>query len=427
MKIIIVGLNHKTAPLDVRERLAFSEERSTQALHALKERFAEGEFVVLSTCNRVELYCAAPAAGGPCPDELADFLAQFTEVRLEEFQNHLYRYQDEEAVRHLLAVACSLDSMVVGEPQIIGQVKDSYRLATAAKSAGKVISRLFHCAFATSKEVYTTTSIAQRRVSVAGVAVELARQLFADLQTARVLVIGAGEMGELLIRHLQDVDCKQITVITRTYERGQNIAQRYGTSVRRWEELQEQLNQADIVVTAATTDQYLFDKPAFQQILKQRRRGALLVIDIAVPRNFDPAINELDDVYLYSVDDLAAVAHENIEARWEDITAAHEIVEDNVAGFMDWFGVKDIGPLVGKLRQAFQQISLAELDKFFAADRDLSAMTKRQLETMVNRTVNKLLHRLINSLHDIAKQQSSDDAVRLIQSILDQKDRSSSS
>jgi glutamyl-tRNA reductase len=427
MKIIIVGLNHKTAPVDVRERLAFSEERSTQALYALKEHFAVGEFVILSTCNRVELYSAVPADGGPSPEELAAFLAQFTEVRLEEFQNHLYRYQDEEAVRHLLAVACSLDSIVVGEPQIIGQVKDSYRLATAAKSAGKVISRLFHCAFTTSKEVYSSTSIAQRRISVAGVAVELARQLFADLQTARVLVIGAGEMGELLIRHLQDVDCKQITVITRTYERGQGIAQRYNTSVQRWEELNEQLIQADIVVTAATTDQYLFDKPAFQQVLKQRRRGALLAIDIAVPRNFDPAINDLDDVYLYSVDDLGAVVQENLDARQEDIAAANEIVEDNVASFMDWFGVKDIGPLVGMLRETFQQISLAELTKFFAADRDMSAMTKRQLETMVNRTVNKLLHRLINSLHDIAKQQSSDDAVRFIQSILDQKDRSSPS
>jgi glutamyl-tRNA reductase len=424
MKIIIVGLNHKTAPVDVRERLAFSEERSTQALSALKERFADGEFVVLSTCNRVELYSAAPAAGGPSPDELASFLSQFSQVPLAEFKNYLYVHEEEEAVRHLLAVACSLDSMVVGEPQIIGQVKDSYRLATAAKSTGKVISRLFHCAFATSKEVYTTTSIAQRRISVAGVAVELARQLFADLQTARVLVIGSGEMGELLIRHLQDVDCKHITVTTRTYERGQSIAQRYNISVERWEDLHQQVIQADIVVTAATTDQYVFDKTAFQQLLKQRRRGAILVVDIAVPRNFDPAINDLDDVYLYSVDDLAAVVQENLEARQEDIAAANEIVEDNVASFMDWFGVKDIGPLVGKLRETFQQISLAELSKFFAADQDMSAMTKRQLETMVNRTVNNLLHRLINSLHDIAKQQSSDDAVRFIQSILEQKDRS---
>jgi len=427
MKIIIVGLNHKTAPVDIRERLAFNEERSTQALHALKDRFVEGEFVVLSTCNRVELYSAVPAGGGPSQDELAAFLAQFTQVPLAEFENCLYVYQDEEAVRHLLTVSCSLDSMVVGESQIIGQVKDSYRLATAAKSSGKIISRLFHCAFATSKEVYTTTSIAQRRISVAGVAVELARQLFDDLKTARVLVIGAGEMGELLIRHLQDVDCKNITVITRTYERGRRIARRYNASVEPWELLNQQLLQADIVVTAAAVDQYLFDKPSFQPLLQQRRHGAILVIDIAVPRNFDPAINDLDDVYLYSVDDLAAVVKENLDARRQDIASANEIVEDNVAGFMDWFGLKDIGPLIGKLRENFQQISLAELAKFIDADRDMSAMTKRQLETIVNRTVNKLLHRLINSLHDIAKHQSSDDAVRMIQSILEQKDRSSHS
>jgi len=427
MKIIVVGLNHKTAPVKVRERLAFNQERCVQTLRALKARFAEGEFVLLSTCNRVELYCAVPAAGGLAPEEPATVLAEFTEVPLEEFQEYLYVHQDEAAVRHLLTVACSLDSMVVGESQIIGQVKDSYRLATANQCTGKVINRLFHCAFATSKEVYTVSSIAQRRVSVAGVAVELAKQLFADMPRARVLVMGAGDMAELLILHLQDVGCRDVTVVSRTYQRSQTMAKRHGIDGGQWEQLNELLARADIVVAAAAADRYLYDKHSFRRIVQNRQRGALLAIDIAVPRNLDPAINDLEEVYLYSVDDLAVVAQENLQARREDVAAAREMIEDNVRSFMDWFGVKDVGPLVGKLRDKFHQISKAELAGFLAAEPELTPLTKRQLETMVNRTVNKLLHHLINSLYRIAKQQSSDDAVRLIQSILEQKDRSTPS
>ena len=427
MKIIIVGLNHKTAPVDVRERLAFNKERSTRALHALKERFAEGEFVVLSTCNRVELYSAVPAAGGPSQDELAAFLAQFTQVPLAEFEMYLYGYKDEEAVRHLLTVSCSLDSMVVGESQIIGQVKDSYRLATTNQCTGKVINRLFHCAFATSKEVYTTSSIAQRRVSVAGVAVELAKQLFADMPRARVLVMGAGDMAELLILHLQDVGCRDITVVSRTYQRSQTMAKRHGIDGGQWEQLDELLARADIVVAAAAADRYLYDKHSFRQIVQNRQRGALLAIDIAVPRNLDPAINDLEEVYLYSVDDLAAVAQENLQARQEDIAAAREMIEDNVRSFMDWFGVKDVGPLVGKLRDKFHQVSKAELAGFLAAEPELTPLTKRQLETMLNRTVNKLLHHLINGLYRIAKQNGSEDAVRFIRNLLEQKDKSTPS
>ena len=423
MKIVVIGLNHKTAAVGIRERLAFNEERAGEALQQLKGRFSEGEYVLLSTCNRVELYAAVPGESGPTGEELAGFLSEFCAVGREEWAEYFYEHRDEEAVRHLLKVSCSLDSMVVGEPQIIAQVKDSYRLAGRVKSTGKVINRLFHCAFATSKEIYATTSIAQRRVSVAGVAVELARQLFADIKAARVLVIGAGQMGELLIRHLQEVGCCDITVTSRTRERGQETARRYGVGAGRWEQLDEQLAGADIVAAAAGADRYLCDKASFKRVLSRRRGGALLVIDIAVPRNFDPAINDLDDVYLYSVDDLGRMVQENLEARAEDMGAAAEIIEDNVGSFMDWFGVRDIGPLVGKLREKFHEISREELEKFLRGERALEPMVKRQLETMVNRTVNKLLHRLINSLHEVAQEKSSDEAVSFIERILHQQDR----
>lgn len=423
MKILVVGLNYKTAPVSVRERLALNEEQTVEMLKQLRECFAQAEFALLSTCNRVELYSALPMDGGVSVEELAEFIAEFIQVPLGNFRDYLYVHENEDAVRHLLTVGCSLDSMVVGEPQITGQVKDCYRLAAACQSTGKVINRLFHCAFATSKEVYATTSIAQRRVSVAGVAVELAKQLFADLTQAKVVVVGAGDMGELLIKHLREEQCNNILLVNRTYDRGRKTANLYGIQARRWETLAEQVKTVDIIIAAAVADQFLFTKSSFQKIIEHRKR-ALLIIDIAVPRNFDPEINKLQDVFLYSVDDLAGVVQENLAARQEDIASAQEIVDDNVVSFMDWFGVSDIGPLIGKLRSTFNQIGTKELVSFLAREKDLDPISKRQLETMVNRTTNKLVHRLINSLYQMAKQRGSDEATDFIKILLEQKDRS---
>ena len=231
-KITVVGLNHKNAPVDIREKLAFNATETIRALGQLKGRFHGAEFVLLSTCLRVELYSASKRTEGIEAETIADFFSEFHNVALWDFQDFLYVYNDEEAVRHLLMVASSLDSMVVGEGQIIGQVKESYRLACAAKSTGKVLNRLFHCAFATSKKVHTNTSISSGRVSIAGIAVELTKQLFADIAAAKVVVLGAGEMGELLVQHLLHAKCKDITIVNRSYERGLDVAKRYAIEAR---------------------------------------------------------------------------------------------------------------------------------------------------------------------------------------------------
>ena len=259
MKIIVAGLNHKSAPLDIREKLAFDATEIVTALRQLKNRFHEAEFVLLSTCNRVELYSASKRIGGIVAEDLTKFLSEFHDVALEDFEDFVYVYSDEDAVSHLLTVASSLDSMVVGEAQIIGQVKESYRLACTAKSTEKVLNRLFHCAFATSKKIHTTTSISSGRVSIAGVAVELAMQLFADISSAKVVVIGAGGMGELLVKHLLQVGCKNITIVNRSYEHGLSLAKHYAVAARRWEELEEQLTGANIVIASAATQDYLFN------------------------------------------------------------------------------------------------------------------------------------------------------------------------
>jgi len=419
MKILVLGLNHKTAPVEIREKLAFDTAETSRALCELKKRFGQAEFVLISTCNRIELYCAGKYCQGANPAKLAEFLAEFHNIELDKFRQFLYTYEDEDAVRHLLMVASSLDSLVVGEAQIIGQVKDSYKLACAAKTAGKTLNHLFHCAFATSKKVYTTTSISNGRVSVAGVAVELARQLFADISSAKVVVIGAGDTGQLLVQHLLQAGARNITVVNRSYDRGLKVAEQYGIRAEKWEQLNKQLISANIAIASASVQDYLFKKDSFKEITASRKEGTLLIIDIAVPRNFEPAVNELDGLYLYSVDDLAAVVEQNRKARERDMTRAMEIVLENVTDFTEWFGSKDIGPLIGRMKKQFKQISENEMERFFVGVRQ-EASCKAVMEDMVNRIVNKLLHCVIKNVNIVAKENGATEAAKMVDSIVRQ-------
>jgi glutamyl-tRNA reductase len=416
MKITVLGLNYKSAPIEVRERLMFDSDRTITALKQLKNRFPDAEFVLLSTCNRIELYCAHKLSQDIPSDELAGFLSQFQHVPLVEFQEFLYTYDNDQAVRHLLMVASSLDSMVVGEPQIISQVKESYRLACSAKSTGKILNRLFHCAFAASKNIYSTTSISYGRVSVASVAVELAMQLFADISSSNVVVIGTGEMGELLVQHLLQAGCKNITIINRSYEHGLNIAKRYNVTAGKWQELQGQLADANIVIASATTKDYLFKKDSLKEIMDVRRAGILLIIDIAVPRNFEPSINEIDDIYLYSIDDLSEVVERNRKAREQDIDKGMQIVRKNVIDFMDWLGVRDIGPMIGQMKEQFALIAQNELERFFVGVRK-EAFCREVLEAMVHRIVNKMLHCVIKNVDVIAKKNGPAEAAKFVGNI----------
>ena len=419
MRIFVAGLNHKSAPIGIREKLAFDTEKTLCALRELKGRFFESEFVLLSTCNRVELYCATKRKGGIDADDIVRFLSEFHNVDQDKFHEFLYVHNDENAVRHLLTVASSLDSLVIGEAQITAQVKESYRYACTAKSTGKILNRLFHCAFAASKKVHSMTSISHGRVSVAGVAVELTMQLFADISTAKAVVIGAGEMGELLVQHLLQTGCKDITIINRSYDKAMNIAGQYKVAARKWEQLHEQLATADIVIASAAAEDYLFKKDAFKQIMISRRKGILLIIDIAVPRNFEPSVNEIDDVYLYSIDDLSEVVEQNRKAREEDIAKGMEIIHENAVGFMDWFGAREIGPLIGQMEEKFVQISQNELERFFVGVRQ-DAACREVLEMMVNRVVNKLLHCVIQNVNTVAKENGTTEAAKILDSIVHQ-------
>jgi len=422
MKIVVLGLNHKTAGVEIREKLAFDAAETTRALCELKNRFGPAEFALISTCNRVELYCASEDADA---DELGKFISEFHDVAIDKFRRFLYSYEDADAVRHLLTVASSLDSLVVGEVQIIGQVKESYRLACAAKATGKVLNRLFHTAFATSKKVYSTTAVSSGRVSVAGVAVELAGQLFADMSSAKVVVIGAGEMGQLIVQHLLHVGAHDITVVNRSLDRGRKAAEQWGVKVKEWDQLDEQLIEANIAIASASAQDHLFKKDSFKQITRRRKKGMLLIIDIAVPMNFEPAINDLDDVYLYTVDDLSQVVEQNREARERDVARGMEIIFENVGDFMDWFGTRDVGPMIGRMKEQFNQIGRNELDRFFVGTRE-EASCKDVMEAMVNRVVNKLLHCVIKNVNVVAKESGPSEAAKLVDTIVRQAEEISS-
>ena len=427
MNITVTGLNHKSAPVDIREKLAFDTEGTIKILEELKSKFPEAEFVLLSTCNRVELYSVVPASmvDGPDSEAIAGFLLGFHGLELDEFREFLYIHQGSDAVRHLLRVVSSLDSMVVGEPQIIAQTKESYRLACTTKSTGKVLNRLFHNGFATCKKVHTTTDISSGRVSVAGVAIELAMQLFADVTSAKVIVIGAGEVGELVVRHLLHVSSKDITVINRSYERALDMANRYGIRAQKWELLGENLNTADIVVAAVGGQDYLFGKDSFKKIINKRRGKPLLIIDIAVPRNFEPSLSEIEEVYLYSIDDLSTVVEQNRKARQEDMAKGMQIVEESVNEFMDWLQTKDIGPLIGQMRQEFAQISQKELERFFGGPRQ-DASCRTVAESMVKRIVNRLLHCVIKNVNTVAQRQGPAEAAKMVSDIIRQAEEISS-
>lgn len=418
MQIILIGINHKTAPVEVRERLACDKQLVCEALEQLKATYPSCEFVILSTCNRVECYAAVDKTSGLNTTELAKWLADFRGVAFGEIEEFLYIKSHDDVVTHLFTVSASLDSMVIGESQITSQVKESYKYACKCQTAGKILSRLFHDTFRTTKAIVTNTSISNRRVSVAGVAVGLAKQLFSDIKSAKVVVAGAGQMGELLVEHFQHEKCRQVTVVNRSEQRGCQLAEKHDITSRRWELLDDEMAEANIVVGAAAAPEgYLFSKERIKSLMSQRRNRLLLIIDITVPRSFDPAISRIENVYLYSIDDLAQVAQDNIKLREGDLEQAIEIIYEYVSAFMDWFATRDVGPLVGKIRNAFEEIREIEMDKFFVGPRR-DAHCKELMDSSMARVVNKLCHCVINNIDLLSKEHGSEEAEKFAQSIL---------
>jgi len=395
MKIVLLGMNHRSAPVEIREHFAAEEDTLAQGLRDLVSRSEISEVVLVSTCNRVEMvvatrepegvrghlddfFCRELAGGKPLPDsgELADYT---------------YFYVDEAAVSHVFRVAASIDSMVVGEPQILGQLKDAYRSSVEHGNCGPILSRLFQRAFATAKRVKNETQIAQRPVSVARVAVELARQIFEGLTDKKALMIGAGEMIEAALVALQREGLDSLRVANRTRGRAEDLAERFGASAHGLEDLDELLADSDIVLSCIGGSGYTLDSPRVRRALKARRNHPVFLIDIGVPRNIDPRVNDLDSAYLYDIDDLQEIAFSNEEERRRESLEAEKIVEEEQERLAGWMVSLAAVPTIRHLRERVDTVRQQELERSLSK----LALSEAQLEgvsALTRSIVNKILH-----------------------------------
>ncbi len=331
MPFLALGINHKTASVDVRERVAFTPEQMVEALQQLCRLTPTREAAILSTCNRSELYLAQDAAQA---EAVLAWLADYHHLNLDDLKACTYVHQDDAAVRHMMRVACGLDSLVLGEPQILGQMKSAYAVAREAGSVGPLLGRLFQATFSTAKTVRTDTAIGESPVSVAFAAVSLARQIFSDLARSQALLIGAGETITLVARHLHEQGVRRIVVANRTLERASALAEQFGAQAILLADIPRELGNSDIVISSTASQLPILGKGAVEQALKQRKHKPMFMVDIAVPRDIEPQVAELDDVYLYTVDDLHEVVAENLKSRRGAAEAAEELVAAGAEDFM---------------------------------------------------------------------------------------------
>jgi glutamyl-tRNA reductase len=401
MLVQVVGCSHHGTAIGVRERLAFSPEQTREALDHWRRVFPRVEAVLLSTCNRVELYSATDGENEPTFDQVASFMARFHGIEPEEVIEHLYQYSDEAAVQHLFTVASSLDSMVLGEPQILAQVKDAYQLAVQHDNAGPLTHAAFQAALRVARRVAGETAIHQRRVSIPSVAVaDFARQVFERFDDKEVLVIGAGEMAEETLRYLQDEGARRITVVNRHFERAVELAARWRGRAVPWDDLSQALAAADVVVSTTGAGKPIFALEQFAAIEAQRFERPLFILDLAVPRDFDPAIGGRPDVYLYSIDDLQAACQRNRMHRDKELPAAMHIIEQETARFMAELHHRAVAPVIEQLRLGWQRPKEDEVQRLLNKLPELDDHSRDEIRRSFDRLVNKLLHPPLESLRD---------------------------
>ncbi len=405
MKLHVVGCSHHNASVEMRERLAFSPDQARDALARLRVLFPGTETVVLSTCNRVELYFAAESAEHfPSHHDVVEFLAEFHGLDPIVVFNELFERSGEDAIRHLFTVAGSLDSMVVGEAQILPQVKEAYERAMAGDATGPLTHAAFQAAIRVAKRIARETAINQKRVSIPSVAVaDFARQFFERFDDKQVLLIGAGEMGEETLRYLRDEGARQITIVNRNLDRAHELAQRMSGTAAPWDDLKRWLVKADIVVTTTGATQPILMSSDFRAIHQQRSERPIFILDLAVPRDFDPAIADFAGVYLYSVDDLKDTCQSNRLAREKEWPKAERIIEDETSRFMAELHHRATGPTIRRLKEQADRVKAQELERLIKKLPQLDQETRIEVERTLNRVVNKLLHPPLESLRDEAQ------------------------
>lgn len=405
MKLQMTGCSHHNSTVAVRERLAFSPEQQRQALAVLRSKFPDAEAVLLSTCNRVELYVAAEDAN-VCPShhDVVSFLAEFHGINTAEVFDNLFEHTGEDAIRHLFTVAASLDSMVVGEAQILPQVKQAYDLATAGNNVGPLTHAAFQAAIRVAKRVTTETAIHQKRVSIPSVAVVFAGEIFETFGDKVILVIGAGEMAEDTLRYLKDEGAQEIRIVNRNLQRAQDLATRMGGQPQPWSNLHKLLVEADLVVSTTGAQEPIMTAAMFKAIERERYQRPLVVLDLAVPRDFEASVGDFPGVYLYSIDDLTSACDANRREREREWPAAERIIEDETARFMADLHHRATGPTIKRLKQRADEVKIDELARLMNKLTHVDERSREEIRRAFDRLVNKLLHPPLESLRDEAAQ-----------------------
>jgi glutamyl-tRNA reductase len=390
MDLLLLGVSHHTAPVDLRERVDFSRRGVVEALRELAIRPALPEAVVVTTCNRAEIYVACEDTSTTRTD-LGLFMSRFHDVPESELTPHLYAHTGADVARHLFRVAAGLDSLIVGEPQIFGQVKSAFATASSERCTGALLNKLFMSSFAVGKKVRAETGLGEGAVSVSYAAISLARKIFGNLQERRVLVVGAGDMAELTALHLQSQQVAQIVVTNRTLARAAALARKVGGTAVAWAAVDDELLQADIVVTATGAQTPVISAPSIDRVMRARRNRPLFVVDIGLPRNVDPAAGKLEQVFLYNIDDLRAMISENLVRRQEQTAQAEVMIGREVDDFVVWQRSRGAIPTLVALRRRFEAVREAELERLAPRLNGLSADARARVEDVTRLLVQKLL------------------------------------
>ena len=418
MQLALIGLSHKTAPVEVRERLAFENGDLAEALRSLVARDGVSEAMIVSTCNRVEVLVETP------DDSLVrEFLCSYHRVPIDSIVNHLYTLRNNDAIRHVFRVAASLDSMIIGEPQILGQVKEAYRLAADAGTVGLHIGSVMDRAFVVAKKIRTETGIAQSAVSVSYAAVELARKIFGNLEGKSVMIIGASKMGELAAKHLKRAGVSMVLVTNRTFERAVEMARMFDGAAIQFEQLSAHIDRADIVISSTGAPHFVITKPQAEQIIRQRKNRPMFFIDIAVPRDIDPAVNEIDNLFLYNIDDLQQVVDDNINERISEARRAEQIVDQEVQAFAAKLQSREVVPTIVELREALEKLRRDEIERNRKHLGPMSAAQEEAVDRLTRSMINKILHQPISQLKEMAHHPDGPEYVRLVRKIFNVKDR----
>ena len=391
MKIFVAGLNHITADVEVREKVAFNGSRLEEGLRRFRELPEVEEIIILSTCNRVELYTHVKDTA-KASESIKNFLSEFHDVNRALLDKSIYTYDDVNAIRHIFRVASSLDSMVVGEPQILGQLKEAFEIALDKKATGILLNRLMKKAISVAKRIRSETKIAENAVSISFAAVELAKKIFTDLSGKVFMLLGAGEMAELAARHLMSNGVKEVIVANRSYDRACDLSKEFNGRPVKLDDFLREMVHSDIVICSTGAPSYILMKEQMHKVMKERKQRPVFLIDISVPRNIDPKINDLDNVYLYNIDDLQGIVDANMFERKKEAEKAEKIIEEEIEPFVKWLSSLDSVPTIIALREKAEEIGREELEKLMNRFPDMDERQQKAIEYMASAIINKLIH-----------------------------------